>query len=129
MDYKNSPKSPWNRLLNSFRYAGRGLYHAWTTERNIRIHTGAAILVLIAAWLLNVSTVEWLLLLFVIGMVITLEMINTVIERVVDLVSPEKNELAGQAKDVAAGAVLTVATLAVIVGVIIFIPRVITLFY
>lgn len=93
------------------------------TERNMRIHLTFTVLVIIFGWILRISITEWLLCLLCFGLVFTAEMVNTAIENVVDLVSPQQNKLAGKAKDIAAGAVLVSAIISACVGLIIFIPK------
>lgn len=110
------------KLLRSFRYAFTGIMTA-TKEQNMRIHFLSAIVVIVAAFLTGISAIEWILLVLVIALVIGMEMVNTAIEAVLDLVSPQFHPLAKVAKDVAAGAVLIVAIASVIIGCIIFIPK------
>jgi|GEM_PF-259760 len=110
-------------LLHSFRYAFAGLWYALRTQRNLRIHLTAAFLVILMGALLGVSPVEWAILALTIGAVIAAELFNTVIEALVNLVSPEWHPLARVAKDVAAAAVLCLAFVAVAVGLAIFIPH------
>ncbi len=93
------------------------------TQVNARIHLGATVVVVAAGFLCKLSAGEWMAIVAVIGMVWTAEGLNTAIEAVVDLVSPEYHPLAGRAKDVAAGAVLCAAIAAVVIGVIVFGPR------
>jgi len=94
------------------------------SEKNMQIHLVVAVLVLIAGWLFNINTTEWLLCLLCFGLVFGAEMVNTAIETLVDLISPQKHELAGKAKDMAAGAVLLCAIFAACIGLIIFVPKV-----
>lgn len=111
----------------SFFYAFQGIKTAYKNEPNLRIHTTIAILALIAGALLKLSILEWLLLAFTIFYVITLELLNTVLENVVDLVSPEIKGHAKVAKDVSAAGVLLAAILSVIVGLVLFLPKIIAL--
>ena len=92
-------------------------------EQNMRIHIISAIIVIIASILTGLTINEWLIIILVITLVISAEMINTAIESVVNLVSPEIHPLAKQAKDVAAGAVLVIALASVIIGLLIFLPK------
>lgn len=110
-------------LLHSFRYAFAGLWYALRTQRNLRIHLSAAIIVVLLGALLGLSSVEWALLALTIGAVVVSELFNTVIEALVNLVSPERHPLAKVAKDVAAAAVLCMAIMAVAVGLAVFVPR------
>lgn len=111
----------WKRFL----YAWSGIIMAVKEETHMKIHVIAACVVMILAFLFHLSAQEWLILLVVIALVISLEMINTAIERAVDLVTKEFHPLAKAAKDIAAGAVLVAAVIAAIVGAIIFLPYII----
>ncbi|MBM6619261.1 diacylglycerol kinase family protein [Bacillus suaedaesalsae] len=111
----------WNRFIHSFKYASMGIIHALKTEQNIRIHLLAGIIVFILAFIVKVSAIEWTILLLLISGIIVLELVNTAIERTVDLATnKEYHLLAKQAKDLAAGAVLVYAVTAIIIGLIIF---------
>jgi diacylglycerol kinase (ATP) len=111
------------RLL-SFRYAFRGLALLFATQANARIHLIAAFAVLGAGMFFRVSRAEWMLLALAICLVFMAEALNTALEFLTDLVSPGYHELAGKAKDTAAGAVLICALGAAGVGIAIFAPRV-----
>ncbi len=95
----------------------------------MQIHLVVAVLVVLAGWFFNITTTEWMLCLLCFGLVFGAEMVNTSIENLVDLVSPQRHELAGKAKDMAAGAVLISALFAACVGLIIFIPKIWNLFF
>ena len=112
----------------SVGHAIDGIEYAINHERNVKIEMLFGILVSIAGFLFHISIFEWLVILLTIAMVITLEFINTAIERVVDLVTTDYKELAKSAKDVAAGAVLFMSLFSVIIGIVIFLPRVIEVF-
>ncbi len=112
----------------SFFYAFKGLKTALRNESNLQIHTFFAISAIITAGILKVSTIEWLLLTFTIFYVITLELLNTVLENVVNLVSPEIKPYAKVAKDVSAACVLLAAIMSVIVGLVIFLPKIFSAF-
>lgn len=113
-----------SRLIASFKYAILGIIHAFRTERNMKIHAVAMAAVIIAGFYFKVTALEWLVLLLTISLVIGMEMLNTAVEALVDLVTHEYRSLAAIAKNVAAGAVLFCACVAVIAGLIIFIPYV-----
>lgn len=115
------------RLFNSFKYAWEGIVYALKYEQNMLIHILATVLVIILGLIVELSLVEWLFCLVLIGLVMATELINSSLEAVVDLVSPDKNSLAKVAKDTASGAVLVLALTALIVGLIIFIPKIIIL--
>lgn len=113
----------------SFYYAFQGLKTAFRNEPNLRIHISIGSATLLAGIILHLAVWEWLLLMFTIFYVITLELLNTVLEAVVNLVSPEIRDNAKIAKDVSAGCVLMGAIMSVVVGLIIFIPKIIFLIY
>lgn len=94
----------------------------------MRFHFVMAIVVLFFSFLLHLSSMEWCIILFCIGSVISAELINTSLEINIDLAMPEHNERAGQSKDIAAAAVLTVSIMSVIIGCIIFIPKLVKYF-
>lgn len=116
------------KLINSFKFAFKGIGSCIRSERNMKIHFTMMILVVLLGIILNISMWEWIICFILFGLVISLEMVNTAIETVVDLVSPTFNEQAGRAKDIAAGAVLVNAIVAFIIGLIIFLPKVVGLF-
>ncbi|NLX82410.1 MAG: phosphatase PAP2 family protein [Clostridiales bacterium] len=114
-------------LLMSFAHAGDGIIGGLKAERNMVIHFGMMTLVIVLASLLQVSLMEWCLLIILFGMVLAAELINTAIEAVVDLVTQDKHPLAKLAKDTAAGAVLITALIAAVVGLIILGPKLVWL--
>jgi diacylglycerol kinase len=105
-------------------FAVHGICTLLRTQPNARIHLVATVVVVSAGFALSVSATEWCLLVLAMGLVWTAEALNTAIEFVVDLISPEQHVLAGQAKDVAAGATLLAAIAAAIIGAIVFVPRI-----
>lgn len=111
------------KRIRSFGYALKGIRAVFGKEANMNIHLTMTALVVFCGFLFSISTTEWLICIICFGVVIGLEMMNSAIENLVDLVSPEKNKLAGKAKDIAAGAVLVAAICAAIVGLIIFVPK------
>ena len=115
--------SEFAKFIAGFGYAFHGLWYALRTQRNARVHLAVAILVAIAGILLHVSALEFAILAIVIAGVFIAEMFNTVIEICVDLAQPEHHPLAKIAKDVAAGAVLLSAMLAVVVGLFVLGPH------
>jgi undecaprenol kinase len=115
-------------LLGSFSFAIAGILTAIQNERNMRFHLISSLIVLVVSVYFSISRIEWLFVFFAIGGMFALELMNTAIERVVDLVTVEYHPLAKQAKDIAAGAVFVYAILSVIVGIIIFLPYVLKLF-
>lgn len=109
------------RRLMSFKHAGRGvLVLLW--QANARIHVAAAVVVILLAWHFAVSPTDWALLLICITIVLAAEAINTAVEHLVDIASPEWSALARDAKDIAAGCVLISAIGAAVVGLVVFLP-------
>ncbi|MCC3356681.1 diacylglycerol kinase family protein [Bacillus sp. REN16] len=119
---KDKQKNKWTSLIKSFSYAIQGLREAFFSERNLQIHFLFSIIVVICGFLFQITKVEWMVILVLIGGMFSIEMINTAVEKVVDLVTNEFHPLAKKAKDIAAGAVLIYAIIAVIIGLIIFLP-------
>lgn len=116
-------KNGWARFVAGFGYAFNGLWYALRTQVNMRVHLSIAVLAILLGILLHISAVEFAIIFVVITIVFVAEMFNTVFELSIDLSSPEYHPLAKLAKDVAAGAVLLSAIFAVIVGLLIFGPR------
>ena len=116
------------RFVKSFSFALEGLKYAFKYEQNILAHTLATILVISLGFVFHISYTEWLIIFLIIGLVIATELINTSIEAVVDLITKEKNPLAKVAKDTAAAAVMVFALIAVVLGLMIFVPKIIEIF-
>jgi diacylglycerol kinase len=110
------------RIL-SFKHAFRGISMVLKSEQNMRIHLIFVLLVIFFGLLFSISRVEWMVCFLAFGMVISAEMLNTAIETIVDLVSPDHHVLAGRAKDIAAGAVLVSSIFAALSGLYIFVPK------
>lgn len=106
----------------SFKYAFEGLLAALKEEPNLKFHFLAAILILLLSFILNISKTDFLIVILVIGLVITIELTNTAIEVVVDRFVEGEHPGAKLAKDISAGAVLVAAITSVVVGIIIFLP-------
>ena len=113
------------RLTNSFKYAFEGILQAYVGEQNLKIHTVIAVLVIIFGFILKISYTEWLVCLVLIGLVLMAEFFNTSIEYLVDLTSPEIHPLAKATKDTASAGVLMMAIISAIIGLIIFVPKLI----
>ncbi|WP_102274524.1 diacylglycerol kinase family protein [Cytobacillus massiliigabonensis] len=113
-----------HRLIQSFGFAFTGIRSVIMNERNMKIHLGISLIVILTGLWLSLSKLEWLFIFLAIGGMLSLEMINTAIERAIDLVTDEYHPLAKDAKDIAAGAVLLYAILSVIIGLIIFLPKI-----
>lgn len=118
MDKKKNP------LYKSFGYAFEGIFTGIKKERNMKIHCLAMLCVVAAGLLLRISISEWCLCLVLFGLILSLELVNTAVEAVVDLVTEEKKPLAKIAKDTAAGAVLIAAIMAAGAGLLIFVPKI-----
>ena len=110
--------------IKSVGFAIEGIATFFKTQHNAWIHALAAIIVVFAGFVLNVNSNEWCLLTFAIALVIVAEMLNTAIEFLTDLVSPNHNQQAKKVKDVAAGAVLISSIAAVVIGLIVFLPKI-----
>lgn len=110
--------------MRSFKYAINGLKILWQDEHNARIHVIVAIAVVFAGVYFKVSVLEWVFLVFAIGLVIILEIVNSSIENIGDFISPEKNDSIKKIKDLSAAGVLVGAITAAIVGLLIFIPKI-----
>ena len=110
-------------LYKSFGYAFQGIFNTIRTERNIKIHCVAAILVTIFGIWLQISKTEWMICFILFGLILALELVNTAVEATVDLFTEERKPLAKKAKDAAAGAVLVAAIFAAVIGILIIIPK------
>lgn len=116
------------KYVKSLAYAIAGISFAFRSQFNMRFHVVAAVVVLVTSAILKISPVEWCIILLCIGSVIAAELINTSLEMSVDLITQERNEKAGQIKDVAASAVLSICIISAVIGLIIFIPKIAILF-
>lgn len=114
------------KLIKSFIYAWAGIKYCFKSESNFRIHLIAAIAAIIFALLLHISATEWIAVCFCIAFVVTMEMMNTAIEKLCDVVNTEPHPLIKKVKDIAAGAVLLSAGFSLITAAIIFLPKIIT---
>lgn len=119
-------KTGKNPLYKSFGYAFEGIFAGIRGERNMKIHCFAAVCVVVAGVLFHISVTEWCICLVLFGLILSLELVNTAIEAVVDLVTEDKKPLAKLAKDTAAGAVLIAAVMATMAGLLIFVPKLIS---
>lgn len=110
-------------LLRSFRYAFGGISYCISTQRNFRIHTVIALLVVVAGLWLGLSPAEWALIVLTISVVFAAEMVNTALEALADALYPAHHPLIGAAKDALAGAVLITAVGAVAIGALVLGPH------
>ena len=121
-------KQPKISLLQSFTVAFHGFWTLICNERNFRLHLFASVLVITCCFFFEVTKSDWLVILLLIGLVLSVEALNTAIEYVCDLIVPEYHPMVKKIKDVAAAAVLLTAFIAVIIGGIIFFPYILELF-
>lgn len=113
--------------MKRFRYAFNGLISAFRTEVNMRMHIIAALLACIAGFYFNLTSVEWVVIILCIVLVISFELTNTAIEELCNMVHPEHHPIIKRVKDIAAAAVLVAAMGSFIAGLIIFLPKLISL--
>ncbi|MEG2322166.1 MAG: diacylglycerol kinase [Bacilli bacterium] len=118
----------FKRFLNSFKYSLSGLKYAYLHEQSMFIHGLSLILTIILGFILKINSIEWILILSLLCLVAVIELINTAIEATVDLVTKEYHPLAKIAKDTASGAVFLISIVTLLVGLSIFIPKLISLF-
>lgn len=117
------PSGLWRRRVASFGHAMRGVATALRSEVHLRFHAAATVAVIGLGFYYGIARLEWALLALAVAGVWTAELLNTAIEALTDLASPDWHPLAGKAKDVAAGAVLLAALGALVVGALVFGPR------
>ena len=113
-----------NPLYKSFGYAFDGIWTVVKKERNMKIHCLAVVVVIAAGCFFKLPLYKWCICFLLFGLILGLEMVNTAVEAVVDLVTEEKKPLAKLAKDAAAGAVLIAAIMAVVIACLMFIPEI-----
>ncbi len=118
-----------NKRIKSFKYAFNGIKEAIKTQHNLQIHIVAMILTIFCGIFVKINQTEWLMLIIIFAIVIAMEIINSAVELLTDLVSPQHNIKAGKVKDMSAGAVLISAIAAFIIGIIIFVPKLIQLIF
>ena len=112
-----------NKFLKSFTYAFKGLTYTFRTQLNFKVHCIAAIIIILLGFYFKLSTAEWMWISLMIALVLVVELINTAIEILVDLISPLQHPKAGAIKDIAAAAVLIAALLSIAIGLFIFVPK------
>lgn len=116
------------RLIKSFTYAFRGLSKTFREEQNLRIHTLVALLAIGLSAYLKISALEWVAILFAITLVMLMELVNSAVERVTDVLKPRINSYVKEIKDIVAAAVMFASIAAIVVGAIIFLPHLIEIF-
>ena len=119
----------FRKLIRSFGYAFKGLGYAAKTQLNFRVHLLAAMLAILMGYALHISVNQWQWIILSIALVLITELLNTALEFLTDLVSPGHNELAGHVKDIGAGAVVIAALFALVTGLIIFLPKLLSLLH
>ena len=116
------------RLINSFKFAINGLIDTYRTEQTVWLYIPVSIIVIALGFILKIDKYEWLAVILVLGIILSLELVNTAIESAINLETLKYHPLAKKAKDTASAAVLVFAIVSVIIGIIIFLPKVIALF-
>lgn len=125
---KNQQFSLQDRI-KSFAYAFNGFKILLKEEHNARIHVAATIVTIVAGIYFDIAAIEWMIILLCIGAVFALEIINSAIENLADLVCQEKNDFVKKAKDLAAAAVLTAAIVSVVIAMFIFVPKIMAIWF
>jgi diacylglycerol kinase (ATP) len=120
---KPAPASAPKKVFRSFGYAFKGIGSAIKSQLNVRVHLLFTASTALLGWLLKISAAEWFCITLCIALVLSAELMNSAIETLVDLVSPEYNVKAGQVKDIAAGAVMIMAIFALGTGLVVFLPK------
>lgn len=110
------------RLYQSFKFAFRGLFSLIKKEQNFRIHVLASLIIIILGFYFSIEAWKWCLVIIMIALIFILEMLNTVFERLVDMLKPRIHIYVGEIKDIMSGMVLVAAITAVILALLIFVP-------
>ena len=108
-------------MVKSFKHAVNGIIWAFKNERNMKIHGAITVLVLISGFVLKINQLDWIILILCIGLVLAAELINTAIEKTLDLLHPQHSRKVKVIKDVSAGAVLILSFIAAVIGVVVFV--------
>lgn len=124
MSNKSHKKFSLEKRVESFKYALNGLKIAFREEHNARIHLIVSLIVIACGFIFHISTVEWIIICFAIGLVISMEIINSAIENLSDFVSPEHHKLIKKVKDLSAAAVLVCTISSVVIGILVFLPKI-----
>jgi undecaprenol kinase len=112
----------WKRLVKSFKFAFRGLGTLIKKEQNFRIHLIAAVFILFLSVYFKIALWQWAVIVMMVALIFILEMLNTVFERLVDMLKPRLHHYVGEIKDIMSAMVLVAALAAVILALIIFLP-------
>ncbi|MCX6275879.1 MAG: diacylglycerol kinase family protein [Bacteroidetes bacterium] len=119
------PRRNLTSFIAAFGFAAKGLAEAIRTQFNIRFHFVATLVAIGMGFYFSISVTEWCFIIFAIAIVWIAELLNTALEYITDFVSPEYNDIAGKVKDIAASAALVAAIASAVIGLIIFIPKMI----
>lgn len=128
MSREDRKKRGLNRFVNSVNYSMAGLRYAYKNEQSMMIHVTITATIIVLGILLDISRLEWIICIFLLGIVMATELINTALEAVVDLITQDYHPLAKIAKDTASAAVFVFSIVAGIIGIIVFLPHIIDLF-
>ena len=123
----NEKESFFAMRLKSVGFAFKGALHLLKTESSIKVQFGIALLVTALGFYFDISKIEWTMQILAIGLVISIEGINTAIEEVADFIHPENHKKIGLIKDIAAGAVFYASLFAIIIGLIIYVPKIMSI--
>jgi len=121
MSILSNASSRLREIKKAFGFAFEGIAYTFRTQNNMRIHVVIASLVIVLSFFLRLSSLEWAVILICISLVLVTEMLNTAIEAIVDLISPDLHPLAKAAKDIGAGMVVIFSFLSAIIGCIVFV--------
>jgi diacylglycerol kinase (ATP) len=109
--------------IKAFKYAGKGFWILITSENSIIAQVIIALIMTVIGFVMNISATEWMFQTFAIGLILVAESLNTGIEKIADFIHPEYHKQIGKIKDISAGAAFFAAIIAVIIGLIIYIPK------
>ena len=109
--------------LKSVGFAVKGAYKLITTEHSVMVQSTLAVLLIIAGFVFNISRLEWMMQILAFGLVLSVESLNTAVEKLADFIHPEFHDRIGFIKDIAAGAVLFAAIAALAIGLLIYVPK------
>lgn len=121
---KNPNDGFLKQRIRSVKFAFKGIWLLLTTENNFKIQFGAMILAIVLGFVFNITAVEWMIQLLVIGLVLVAEALNTAIEKIADFIHPEYHKKIGSIKDVAAAAPAIAALISLIIAGIIYLPKI-----
>lgn len=129
MDNKSHTNFSLRKRMKSSKYAFNGLKIVFKEEHNARIHLFISLIVIICGFIFQISIIEWIVICFAIGFVICMEILNSAIENLADFVSPEYHNLIKKIKDISAAAVLISTISSIVIGILIFLPKMLDCIY